>query len=335
MRPDPRSRPRRPLATTRLVVDLVLLGVLLVGCTGVVLGRVLPALGYPVLVVAGPSMVPAIGVGAAAVLESVPADALRVGDVVSLRSGPERAIFTHRIGRIVERDGEVWLETKGDANADPDPSITPASAVIGRVAVTLPAAGYLLTVVSAPTGVMFILSTGVLFLVLGWWLDGIAYEQRRRGTLDAPAPTSARSRHATHRAATRAAAAHPKTQALAAAPLAGILAQPLPSTLPYGFAGTALTASGSFVVARAAARFAPSPPATRTPLSEPVVTSVSEPAVATVVEPTVEPAVEPAIEAEAPAPRRAGGRATKPRPARSKQTSPRARAPRRAPAGQA
>ncbi len=333
MRADPRSRPRRPLATTRLAVDLLLLGVLLVGCTGVVLGRVLPALGYPVLVVAGPSMVPAIGVGAAAVLESVPVDALRVGDVVSLRSGPSRAIFTHRIARVVDRSGEIWLETKGDANADPDPSITPASAVIGRVAVTLPAAGYLLTVLSAPTGVMFVLSTGVLLLVLGWWLDGIAFEQSRRGILGAPAPTPGRSRPATRPAATAAAAAaaRPKAPVLAAAPLAGILAQPLASTLPYGFAGTALSASGSFVVARAAARFVPSPLAIQAPLPEPVVTPVTEPAVTTV----VEPAIEPAVEVEVPAPRRASGRATKPRPARSKQTSPRTRAPRRAPASQA
>ncbi len=83
-------------------------------------------------------MEPTIPLGAAVIVEPVaPAD-LAVGDIVSLRSGPQRAVFTHRIIRIADRDGEVWIETQGDANDAPDPSITPATAVIGRVAVIIP-----------------------------------------------------------------------------------------------------------------------------------------------------------------------------------------------------
>ena len=37
------------------------------------------------------------------------------------------AIFTHRIVRIAERAGAIWIETKGDANATADPSLTPAT----------------------------------------------------------------------------------------------------------------------------------------------------------------------------------------------------------------
>src|SRR3954463_2249022 len=42
-----------------------------------------------------------------------------------------------RITRIVDRSDGRWVETKGDANGDVDPSIVPASAVVGRVALQL------------------------------------------------------------------------------------------------------------------------------------------------------------------------------------------------------
>lgn len=191
MRPLRRPAPRAPLRHLRLVIDLAVVAVVIVGLGGVVLGRVLPLTGHPVFVVAGPSMVPAIDVGAAVILETVSPEALRVGDVVSLRSGTARAVFTHRIVRIAERDGTVWLETRGDANAGSDPAITPATDVIGRVAVALPVAGYALAVLTAPAGVVFVLSTGFLLLLAGWWVESIARERRARAAAAVPPPALA------------------------------------------------------------------------------------------------------------------------------------------------
>jgi len=165
------------------LVDLALIAILGVGLSSVVIGRVLPLLGHPVYVVAGPSMEPAIGIGSVAILDRVPSTELTVGDVVSLRSGAGRAIFTHRIIRLADRDGERWLETQGDANAAPDPSISPASAVIGRVAWSLPVAGYLIALLSTLPGLVMLVSTGALLLVVGWWLDGLAVERRRSASV--------------------------------------------------------------------------------------------------------------------------------------------------------
>ncbi len=161
----------RAVTVLRRLLDGLLLALVVVSLGILVLGRVLPLTGHPTLVVAGPSMEPAIPLGAAVVLDQVaPAD-LAVGDVVSLRSGADRAIFTHRIIRLAERDGGLWLETQGDANATPDPSLTPATAVIGRVAVGIPLAGYLLTLYSAPVGILFVISLGLVLLLLGVLLE--------------------------------------------------------------------------------------------------------------------------------------------------------------------
>lgn len=190
----------RALAVIARLVDVALIAIVAIGLAGVVLGRVLPLLGHPVYVVAGPSMEPAIGIGSAVILEDVPSHELAVGDVVSLRSGAGRAIFTHRIIRLAERDGGRWLETQGDANDAPDPSITPASAVIGRVAWSLPGAGYLIALLSTVPGLVLLLSTGALLLVAGWWLDGPTAERGptiRATSAAAPAPrarTRARTR---------------------------------------------------------------------------------------------------------------------------------------------
>lgn len=184
------------LAPSRVVarlVDVALIAIVALGVSSVALGRVIPSLGHPVYVVAGPSMEPAMGIGSAVILDQVDSAELAIGDVVSLRSGAGRAIFTHRIIRLVDRDGERWIETQGDANQAPDRSITPASAVIGRVAWSIPAAGYLIALLSTVPGLVLLLSSGALLLVAGWCLDGIAAERRRpHGTVAGTArPTRA------------------------------------------------------------------------------------------------------------------------------------------------
>jgi signal peptidase I len=155
----------------RRLLDGLLFALVAVSLGVLVLGRVLPMTGHQALVVAGPSMGTAVPIGAAAILDTVPSSSLAVGDVVSLRSGPERAIFTHRVIRLAERDGTLWLETKGDANPTADPSLTSSDAVLGRVGVVIPYAGYLLTLYSAPSGIVFVVSLGMVLLLLGISLE--------------------------------------------------------------------------------------------------------------------------------------------------------------------
>ena len=163
----------------------VLLGVLIVFVLGiVVIARVVPAVtGGGTFVVGGGSMQPAIPLGAVVVAIPVATEALAPGDIVSVRVGEKQALFTHRIVRLVDRTDGVWLETKGDANDDPDPSIIPATSVVGRVAVTIPLLGYAVRVVSTAPGIMFLLALGVFMLAATWLLESLEIDQaaaRRR-----------------------------------------------------------------------------------------------------------------------------------------------------------
>jgi signal peptidase len=147
------------------LLDVVFVGLLATILAAVVVGRALPLTGHLTLVVAGGSMAPTVGVGSVVVVDPVDPAELAVGDVVSLREAPDRTPYTHRITRIVERDGVRWLETKGDANAAADPAISAASTVIGRVALVLPLLGFVIALMAQPTGVVSVLALAVALMV--------------------------------------------------------------------------------------------------------------------------------------------------------------------------
>ncbi len=132
-----------------------------------VAGLIATRLGGGVVIVAGPSMEPSLGVGSLAFLTRVGAPGPRVGEVVTLRVGAGQLV-THRVTRLANVDGEPYLETKGDANRTPDPVLSPASAVLGEVSFAIPGAGYLEAAVARPLGILSILSAlGGLWLGAG------------------------------------------------------------------------------------------------------------------------------------------------------------------------
>ena len=177
----------RSFVRLRRVCDTLLVALILVVLFGVILGRVVPMTGRTTLIIGGGSMEPAIPIGAAVVADPVPPAEITVGDVVSLRTGTNlKSIFTHRVTRIVARDDGLWLETKGDANAAVDPSLTPVANVIGRVAWSMPYAGYLLALLSIPSGVLFVILLAGLLLTVTWLLE--TYEIELIARTPAPAP---------------------------------------------------------------------------------------------------------------------------------------------------
>jgi signal peptidase len=156
---------RRTLAALWLGLAVATLAVVAVSHVG-------PALGYRVVIVAGDSMSPSIPIGSL-LAEGRPAGSVVAGDVVTMEM-PNGAAITHRVTRVVDLDGVTWLETRGDANAEPDPALVPASTVSGVVAFHVPFAGYLLAFLGFPTGVACILSALVALLFAGLLLEARA-----------------------------------------------------------------------------------------------------------------------------------------------------------------
>jgi signal peptidase I len=184
------SRPD-PLTIARWLLDAAVIGLVAVVLGAVVLGRVVPMTGNQTLIIGGSSMEPTLPLGSAVVIRPVDAVGISVGDIVSVQSGDGRAIYTHRVIRRLALDGVPYLETKGDNNADSDAATVPATAVIGRVMLVVPLMGFLLTWLSAVSGVAFVLGLGALLVLTAMLVDMIQDDRRRR-TASFGRPASAR-----------------------------------------------------------------------------------------------------------------------------------------------
>ena len=163
----------RATGIIRRVLDALLLALIIVVLGGVVLGKLVPLTGRQTIVIGGGSMEPALPLGSAVIIKPVDAAALTVGDIVSLKAGPQNALYTHRIVAVIDRPDGRWVQTKGDANADQDPTLVHTSAIVGRTEVVIPLAGYLIVLLSIPAGVLFLIGLAASLLAGAWLLESL------------------------------------------------------------------------------------------------------------------------------------------------------------------
>lgn len=103
-----------------------------------------------------------------------PAD-LRPGDVVTLTE-PSGTLITHRVVRVVQLPDGLYVETKGDANEKVDVPLQPVALVSGRAAFSLPALGYLMYLLTIPSGVLSVFSFALTLLLMIWLLEDFERE---------------------------------------------------------------------------------------------------------------------------------------------------------------
>lgn len=161
----------RVIRTLRQFLDAVLV-LLVVAVLGLVLASNLgPGLGHQLLVIRGGSMEPAIHLGAVVDVVSATAEQIQPGDVVSMKA-ENGVIITHRVTRAHLLDG-TFFEVKGDANKTPDPILVPYKSLMGRVAFSVPYLGYLMYMLTIPTGILSVfLLAGTLLLAI-WLLEDL------------------------------------------------------------------------------------------------------------------------------------------------------------------
>ena len=141
------------------------------------------------IVLTGGSMGPAVPAGSVVGPAAVAADDVAVGDILTVQA-TNGVILTHRVTRVLDLAEGRFFELKGDANANPDPELVPARAVVGRVDTYLPYAGYALALLSMPSGLVFLLAALGMMLVCIWLLEeveeGIRAGGRNGATVKGP-----------------------------------------------------------------------------------------------------------------------------------------------------
>jgi signal peptidase len=134
--------------------------------------RLAPAFGHQLLAIRSGSMEPNLPLGALALVSTGADHAPQLNDEIAFRL-PSGAIVTHRIVQVVARDDGTYYRTKGDANAAPDPVLTPETALVGRVVLGLPLLGYLLAFLGMPLGILSIISVAGCLISAIWLLENL------------------------------------------------------------------------------------------------------------------------------------------------------------------
>ena len=107
--------------------------------------------GYQMLIVRSGSMEPTIHTGSAVLVQPVPPESLRIGDVITFeRTDGAVAVVTHRVVGKVEGAATPTFQTKGDANNTPDPYTVNYRGTGWKVVASLPFAGYAMNWLSSP-----------------------------------------------------------------------------------------------------------------------------------------------------------------------------------------
>jgi signal peptidase I len=155
----PRSGIYRHIPTGLLAIMLFGLAVLLTPVSQLA--------GWEIFAVLSGSMEPTIKVGGIVAVHPVPADQLKVGDVITFvdQNRPDTFV-THRIVELAVTDGQATAKTKGDANDTADAWSVPANKAVGRVDLSLPYLGYLMIWLSSPLAKVAILGIAVLGLAV-------------------------------------------------------------------------------------------------------------------------------------------------------------------------
>ena len=169
--------PDRLRHVRRLCIVLFCAGLAVLLLTAAI-SHLIPATGRQTYIIRGGSMEPTIPLGSVVAVSAVRADNLVAGDIVTLRT-LDGIIVTHRVTAVIRTsDGSLLLATKGDANAYPDTPEWPAQALVGRVDLWIPYAGYLMAFVATLPGLLALLCSMATLLLVIWGIDELRADRR-------------------------------------------------------------------------------------------------------------------------------------------------------------
>ncbi len=135
-------------------------------------------LGFRAYNVLSGSMEPELSKGDLVIVKAVPAEELQTGDIVTYYPTDEvGTTVTHRVVNTLMKDGQVLIETKGDAVDQTDPMF-PGDAVIGVVVFHVPLLGAAVAWIQTH----LVLSIGAVVLVTGGWIGLGAWRKKRAET---------------------------------------------------------------------------------------------------------------------------------------------------------
>ena len=151
-----------------LVIAILLVGFMFIG----------PRFGWETHKVMSGSMEPALKVGGIIVTKPERLENIQVGDIITFQTelGPK---VTHRVVNIVEIEGKLHFQTKGDANEEPDPNFVSSKGdKMRKVVFHLPYLGFVAQFMNSKLA--FLVFVGIPAIILIVWFG----KDIRKGILE-------------------------------------------------------------------------------------------------------------------------------------------------------
>jgi signal peptidase len=135
------------------------------GLGALLMVSLVPVAHTEIKVVKSGSMEPAVHTGGIVIVR--PAAAYKVGDIITFGADTKTQIpTTHRIVAVEGEGVNAVFTTKGDANDTADPARTRYSDVHGKMLLTLPYVGYILSFARQPLGFGLLVGVPAAFIIL-------------------------------------------------------------------------------------------------------------------------------------------------------------------------
>ena len=170
------------LVASRIIIALImiLMVVLLFFVLQSRLGQSVPSVaGFQIYVVLGGSMSPVFEAGSIVLVQPLKASSISEGDIITYRDpgkGNNGVIVTHRVLEVLDAE-PVSFVTRGDANDANDPIPVPAANLLGRVALSIPFLGSLLSFTRTRTGLIVMVIVPAVLIIFSELRKLLKYSQ--------------------------------------------------------------------------------------------------------------------------------------------------------------
>ena len=122
--------------------------------------------GYKNFTIVSRSMEDTINVNDVIIVKEVPQDEIKKDDIIAFYQGGE--VITHRIINVIEKDGVIRYETKGDNNVHADDNLVSYGQIEGKYQFKISGFGIILRILKNPVTIIVLVIILILNCIYGY-----------------------------------------------------------------------------------------------------------------------------------------------------------------------
>ena len=182
----------RVLTVVGIVLCVILIPVLVINVTLIIKSytnadKVPMFGGYCPLIVESGSMKPEINSGDLIICKQIDSSQVKIDDVIAFfdPASKKSSVVTHRVVEIVNENGSLSFQTKGDANNVADTNLVPADNLVGIYQFRIPGAGSIAMFMQTPAGLIICVFVPLALLIGYDIIRRRRYEKQNQEDTDA------------------------------------------------------------------------------------------------------------------------------------------------------